>query len=188
MLRHRLIVAIPVLLLSGASALAGDWWTNFWTDWHRNNAWMEPFVYPDRASVCNMNQLQITKGWQLQNTLGDPHFEADNVRLSPTGVNKLRWILTQNPAQARNVFLQRGLSDDVTAKRLAAVQQAAAEMARGPFADVIVSDTPIPSTPSESVVINNAWLTSYMQSIPHPAPKAFTGDTGGGSGGGGGGQ
>jgi len=187
MSRH-LIVAIPVLLLSGASAIAGDWWTNYWTDWHRNNAWMEPFVYPDRASVCNFNQLQIAKGWQLQNTLGDPHFEADNGRLSPTGMSKLRWILTQNPAQVRNVFVQRGLSDDVTTKRLAAVQQAAAEIARGPFADVLVSDTPIPTRSSEWAVSNNAWLTSYMQSIPHPSPKAFTGDTGSGSGGGGGGQ
>jgi hypothetical protein len=185
MSRH-LSVAITVLLLSGTSAVAGDWWTNFWTDWHRNNAWMEPFVYPDRASVCNINQLQITKGWQLQNTLGDPHFEADNVRLSPSGMSKLRWILTQNPAQNRNVFVQRGLSDEVTTKRLAAVQQAAAEVARGPFADVIVSDTPIPTMPSEYAVSNNAWLTSYMQGIPKPSPKAFTSEAGSGGGSGGG--
>lgn len=187
MSRQRLFVSISIVLLSGASAVAGDWWTNFWTDWHRNNAWTEPFVYPDRASVCHMNELQIAKGWQLQNTLGDPHFEADNARLSPTGMSKLRWILTQNPAQYRNVFVQRGLSDDVTTKRLAAVQQAAAEVARGPFADVIVSDTPIPTTQSETVVINNAWLTSYMQGIPKPAPKAFTSDASS-SGSGGGGQ
>jgi len=187
MSRHRLIVAIPILLLSGTSAVAGDWWTNYWIDWHRNNAWMEPFIYPDRASVCNMTQLQIAKGWQLQNTLGDPHFEADNGRLSPSGMSKLRWILRQNPAQYRNIFVQRGLSDEVTTKRLAVVQQAAAEIARGPFADVIVSDTPIPSTPAEAAVINNAWLTSYMQGMPKPAPEAFTGGASS-SGSGGGGQ
>jgi hypothetical protein len=187
MLRQRLFLAISVVVLSGASAMAGDLWTNFWTDWHRNNAWMEPFIYPDRASVCNINQLQIAKGWQLQNTMGDPHFEADNGRLSPLGVAKLRSILTQNPAQYRNVFIQRGLSDDITTRRLATVQQAAAEIARGPFADVLVSDTPMPRTPAQSAVISNAWLTGYMQSVPHPQPEAFTGSTGGSSGGGGGG-
>jgi len=186
MLRQRLFLVTSVVVLTGASAMAGDLWTNFWTDWHRNNAWMEPFIYPDRASVCNINELQIAKGWQQQNTLGDPHFEADNVRLTPTGMSKLRWILTQNPAQFRNVFVQRGLTDDITTRRLAVVQQAAAEIARGPFADVLVNDTPMPSSSAQAVVIENAWLTSYMQSIPHPQPRAFTGDGGMGGGGSGG--
>jgi len=184
MSRQAFFVALPIVLLSCVPAKAGDFWTNFWTDWHRNNSWMEPFVYPDRASVCHMTELQIAKGWQLQNTLGDPHFEADNVRLSPAGVSKLRWILTQNPAQARNVFVQRGLSDDITTRRLATAQQAAAEIGRGSFSEVLVSDVPLPNTPARNIVATEAYLAGYLQSMPKPAPKAFTGDISGGSGGG----
>src|SRR5262245_55406477 len=120
---RRIIAAVFVLVsLAAAPALAwnGNWWNCFWTDWHRNNAWMEPFIYPDRASVCRTFDIEIAKGWQLQNLLGDAHFEPDNNRLSPAGMIKLRTILTQNPNQFRNAFVQRGLNDEITSRRVAA--------------------------------------------------------------------
>ena len=154
----------------------GGAWHNFWTVWHRNNAWMEPFVYPDRASICNVNELQIAKGWQAQNLLGEPHFDPDSNKLSPAGLTKLRWILTQSPAQYRNVYVQRGINDEVTAKRLAAAQLAIGEVARGPVPEAMVSDLQLNNMPAEYVNGVNTWFNGYMNGISKPQPTAFQTD------------
>jgi len=186
MLRQRLALAITITLLAGSKAVAGDYagsdcWQNFWTDWHRNNAWMEPFVYPDRASVGTFMEAQIAKGWQTQSLLGEPHFEPDNSKLSPAGVYKLRAIL-QNPSLAHPVFVERTWSDETTSKRLAAVQRAVAEISRGPMPDVLVSNMQLHSTPADSVNGVNTWLSAYMQGMPKPTPRAFQNNDSGSGG------
>ena len=190
MSRLKFVLFVALALLSAAKANAGgdpnatDPWNRFWTDWHRNNCWTEPFVYPDRTSVCTFFDAEIAKGWQLQCLLGDPHFEPDNSKLSPAGIYKLRAIL-QNPSMAHPVFVERTWNDETTSKRLAAVQRAVAEMTRGPMPEVLVSNTPLSSAPADQVNNVNTWLTTYMQTMPKPAPKAFTTDansSGGGSG------
>jgi hypothetical protein len=189
MSRQRFAWAIALALLPALQAFAGDpsdnsgnWWENFKTDWHRNNCWPKPFVYPDRASVVNFNMAQINKGWQASNLLGAPHFDADGSKLSPAGMTKIRMILTQNPTQYRNVFVERGLSDEVTSKRLAAAQQAVNELARGPYSEVVVSDMALPTSTAESVNAANTWLTTYQQSFPKPTPQAFQNADSSGSG------
>ncbi|HEY2882889.1 MAG TPA: hypothetical protein VGJ15_10655 [Pirellulales bacterium] len=183
MLRQRFVLA-AVCLLCVATSFAGDEsctqgtvpgspWHNFWVQFHRNNNWPEPFVCPDRACVSNMLDAQTAKGWQMQNMLGDPHFEPDNMHLTPTGMMKLRYILTQIPMQYRTVFVERGNTDDVTSRRLGAAQTAAAEITRGPMPDVVVSNLPLVSTPAEQVYGTNQWMSSYLQSIPKPVSKAF---------------
>jgi hypothetical protein len=171
--RQRLSIATALILFTAVPAAAGDWWTNYWTDWHRNNAWTEPFIYPDRASVCRTFDLQIAKGWQMQNLLGDHHFEAEGNRLSPAGMIKLRTILTQNPNQFRSPYVQRGLTDEITTRRLASTQQAAADIVHGPFPDVFVSDTQLVGTSAEYVNGVNTWFTGFMQGISKPQPEAF---------------
>ena len=103
----------------------GDPWHNYWVDWHRNNCWPEPFVEPDAESVYTAFQVDIIKAWEQQNLLGDPHFEPNSYKMSPAGLIKLRWILTQNPPEFRTPFIERTASDEITARRLAAAQQAA---------------------------------------------------------------
>jgi hypothetical protein len=193
MSRQRFAWAIALALLSALPAFAwdpednsGSWWQNFKTDWHRNNCWPKPFVYPDRASVVNFNMVQINKGWQATNLLGAPHFDADGSKLSPAGLTKIRMILTQNPTQYRNVFVERGMTDEVTSRRLAVAQQAVNELARGPYSEVVVSDMMLPTSTAESVNSANNWLTGYMQSMPKITTEAFQSadSSGGGSGGG----
>jgi hypothetical protein len=188
MFRFRFTLTITLLLGAAASVFAGDVsngyqpnspWHNFWVDWHRNNAWTEPFVQVDTASVWNVVDMQVAKGWETQNLLSDAHFEADNSKLSPAGRLKVHQILTQNPSAFRSVFVARGWSDEVTSRRLAAAQTATAQMASsGSFAmaPVLVSNAQPATTSADNVAGVNTWYSGFMTSVPKPQIKAFQQD------------
>lgn len=110
-----------------APAVAADAWHNFWSgvkrDFHRNNCWPDPFVYPDRAGVIQPFAVQVQNGWRLQNLMADHHFDANSQQLTLAGKEKVRWILTQAPERFRTVFVQRGVSAEQTATRVDSVQQ-----------------------------------------------------------------
>ena len=194
--RFRLVMTIVVLaaFMAGMAGMAsageggyreGDPWHNYWVDWHRNNCWPEPFIGPDAASVCAAFRADIVKGWEQQNLLGDPHFEPNNSKLSPSGMIKLRWILTQNPPEFRAPFVEPALTDEVTARRVAAAQQAAIELAPSMPVNVAVSDMRMFTTPSDYVTGVHDWFGKFMKAIPNPQIQAFqnttsTGSTGGG--------
>ncbi len=191
MKRQSILIAIVSLLIAPIFARAGgdsgpEWWRNYWTSWHRNNCWPEPFIEPDEASVCTMFSCEIVKGWEMQNLMGEPHFTPDNSKLSPAGMIKLRWILTQNIPEYRLPFVERGFSDDITARRMAAVQQGCGELMPSVAPRVAVSEMRMMCTPSDSVTTTNDWFAKYMRSIPNPQLPAFQSNNGGASGGGGG--
>ncbi len=178
---RRIVLALTLWSATLTPVIGADWfsngWHNFWTDWHRNNCWPEPFVYPDRASVWAVMDAQAAKGWQLQNLLGPAHFEADNEKLSPAGMAKLRNILTLNPTNYRTVFVEQAWSEETTAKRLDATQQAVAKIVQGPLPEVLVSDIRFIGTPADYV---NAVNTKWMQNLPDPKlPPPQTIDNGG---------
>lgn len=195
MLRPRFALAMLLFLGATVPALAGgdgSWvnnddnpWHEFWNDWHRNDCWMQPFNYPDRSSVWNIFDAEVAKGWEMQDLLSEAHFEAGNSKLSPAGKLKMHWILTQNPSPFRTVFVARAWSDEVTTKRLAAAQLAAAQMASpGPMPTVLVSNSEPVSTSADYVAGVNTWYSGYMTSMPKPQPEAFQNadSSGGGSG------
>jgi hypothetical protein len=169
LMSRRIVLALAVWFVAVAPGMAADWFTNswrsFWTDWHRNNCWPEPFVYPDRASVWCVVDAQVGKGWQLQNLLGPAHFEPNGERLSPAGMAKLRNILTQNPSDYRTVFVERAWTEEGTARRLDAAQQAVSRLVQGPMPEVLVSDSHFIGTPADYV---NTINTKWMQNLPDP--------------------
>ena len=61
-------------------------WDCFWdrvhVDWHRNNAWPEPFNLVDRAAVKTPIAVMVDRGWQLQNTIPDQLFNAETQELT----------------------------------------------------------------------------------------------------------
>jgi hypothetical protein len=186
MLRPLIVLTMTLMLGVAGSALAGDVsngyqpnspWHNFWVDWHRNNSWPEPFVEIDTASVWNVVDMQVAKGWETQDLLSDAHFEADNSKLSPAGRLKVHQILTQNPSAFRTVFVARGWNDEVTSKRLATAQLAAAQMAgSAAMPPVLVSNAEPATTPADYVAGVSTWYNGFMTSIPKPQVKAFQQD------------
>jgi hypothetical protein len=185
MSRRRLALTIAVLFAAVVPALAGGEggyqpnspWHNFWVSWHRNNCWPHPFTEVDSASVWNMVDAQVAKGWEVQDLLGDAHFESDNSKLSAAGRLKVHAILTQNPVAFRTVFVARGWTDEITAKRLAAAQLATAQLAEdGPMPAVLVSNSLPATTTADSVAGVTTWYAGFQNTIPKPQTKAFQQD------------
>ena len=128
------ILALLVLSLVQFSATSAQaqWFGNFWhefkSDYSRNKHWPEPMVQNDRMAVAVPIGMMVSKGWQKQMLLCDYHFEANSEQLNQAGEMHVRYILTQAPIRHRTIFVQRGLTPDVTADRIASVQQTVMRM------------------------------------------------------------
>jgi uncharacterized membrane protein YgcG len=180
-------------IVVSASPAQAQWFSNFWDgvhrDYNRNVAWPEPFLRPDREAVLTPFALMVANGWRRQNLLSDYHFNEESQQLNLAGETKLRFILTQMPPARRIVFVQRGLTGDVTSKRLDLVQQAAVNVVGDKaIPQVVESDLPNDGTPADDI---NAVARRFQSTSPDPrlskASSSAGGGGGGGSGGGGGG-
>lgn len=180
------LVATAGITLAVAPAQAqhlGDRWGHFWNgvcvDFHRNNAWPEPFQSADRAVTRLPFCIQADNGWKMQNTIGTYLFD-DNNQLNTAGDLLVKWIVTQAPIHRRAVFVLKGDSAEATAARVASVNAAVTKYAGGAMPPVMVTDT----EPS-------GWSGSYVDAIGQrlqdtiPPPRLPSGGSGGGGGGGG---
>ena len=191
MRRLLMVCGLALMFLLQGSQARADWhtlkvkWDCYWdrvhVDWHRNNAWYEPFNLVDRESVRAPIAIMVDKGWQLQNTIPDELFNSETQELTRAGELKVQWILTQMPARRRAVFVLRGSTPDITATRVKSVEKAAAGVVGGASTLITVTDV-IPRDGSASYYerIN----ISYESSIPPPRLPAMqeTGDSAGGGG------
>lgn len=120
----KVLAPVAALLIAG-TAQAG--WHEFWarakTDYHRNNAWPEPFQTMDRNSTREPFELQKNNGWRLQNTIGTLLFDKNTNEVNQAGDQQIRWILTQTPPNRRAVFVLRGDTKEVTDQRVDSVQR-----------------------------------------------------------------
>ncbi len=168
-----------------AAPAQADWatmkakWHCFWDrvhlDWHRNNAWPEPFTLVDRQAVKVPIATMVDRGWQLQNTIPDELFDPETQTLTRAGELKVRWILTQMPAHRRDVFVLRGATPEITDLRLQSVEKLAADTVGGAPAMITVTDL-IPRGGSASYY--ERVSTSFDATAPPPRLPAM--DTGGG--------
>jgi len=135
MRRIVLVAGVALVLLGQSRPAEADWhtlktkWHCFWDrvhlDWHRNNAWPEPFVQVDRQAVRTPIEMMVDKGWQLQNTIPHELFDLETQELTRAGELKVQWILTQMPTRRRIVFVLKGNTAEVTQTRLESVEKAA---------------------------------------------------------------
>jgi hypothetical protein len=177
------VFVVWTILLAAAPAKA-QWWSNFHDGckraYHRNNAWPEPFFWGDREAAMKPFGIQVANGWRRQNLLSDYHFNEHPGQLNLAGESKLRYILTQMPPSRRTVFVQRGLTPDVTAQRIELVQRASSQIIPGGFvADVVESDLPNDGWPADDV---DAIARKFQATRPDPRLKDAS-DSEGGSGG-----
>ena len=182
------LIAINGLALAADSARAQSWrnrWDHFWhsvhVDFHRNNAWPEPFVSADRAAQREPFRLQADNGWKMQNTVGTMLFDGNN-QLNSAGDLLVKWIVQQAPMHRRAVFVLKGDTAEQTASRVASVNAAVAKYAGGATPPVMVTDTEPTGTPGSQV---DAISQAYQSSTP--SPRLPSGGGGSGSGGGEGG-
>lgn len=171
-----LVVCTVVLSASHAQAQGyrNTCWDTFCRDYHRNVAWPEPFVQPDRRSVEMPFAIQVANGWRRQNMMSDYHFSEDQPQLTLAGESKLRHILTEMPPSRRVVYVQRGLTPDVTAQRIDTVHRTAHRM--GLAAEVTETDLPNDGWPADAIdSVARKWNAT------RPDPR-LPDNSGGGSG------
>jgi hypothetical protein len=142
-------LGLGLLLLTGqplTSQPCHAGWNEFWhrvhLDWHRNNAWPQPFVVADRASVCAPFVTMIDNGWRLQNTISSELFHPETQELNTAGKHLVTWIVTQAPEHRRTVHVLRGPTTQASLARLDSVQQTIASiLPQGQLPPVVLTDT-----------------------------------------------
>lgn len=175
---QRILLAVGISLivfLQGTSARA-DWqsfkakWHQFWDrvhlDWHRNDAWPEPFVQVDRRAVRSPIARMVEKGWELQNTVPDELFDPESQELTKAGRVKVRKTLTEMPIRRRMVFVQKGQTAEMTQTRLQSVEKAATEVVGEGAVGMISVTNLIPQ--SRSGDYYQRVKTQYEESMPAP--------------------
>jgi len=166
--------ALVIGLLCVDHAQAG--WHEFWhrtkVDFHRNNAWPEPFQQADRAVTREPFAIMANNGWRMQNTIGTYLFD-DNQHLNRAGEIKLRWILTQAPVHRRAVFVMQADTPEETAARVESVQLAISRMMpSGPLPPVMITDTEPEGGSGEYYDAINRALQSSLPSPRLPSSSA----------------
>ena len=176
MRRTLALLAIVTVMSTTATAHAG--WHEFWQrvklDFHRNNAWPEPFVSADRQLVQQPLAMYAQQGWRLQNTIGDELFKDDSNDLTLAGKFKVTQIVTQYPLGRRGVYVLRGDSEEATAYRVKQVQEAvaAARPTRGTPPVVVTRIVPRGGSGSYYHSVNSG----FQKSIPAPVLPEASGD------------
>ena len=162
-----------------------QFWHRCEVDWHRNNAWPEPFLSADKMAARAPWCIMADNGWKMQNTVGTFLFDSESQRINQAGDLLVKWIVTQAPIHRRAVFVLKGDTAEITNARVRSVEAVVAKYASGCAIPVLLTDT----EPA-------GWPASYIDSITQqfnatiPAPRLPSGGQSGGqsSGGGGGGS
>ncbi|WP_254510311.1 hypothetical protein [Anatilimnocola floriformis] len=155
-------------------------WQSVHRDFHRNNAWPEPFQSADRAVTREYFCIQVNNGWKMQNTVGTFLFNPETQELNRAGELQVKWIVTQAPIHRRAVFVLVGDTPEDTQRRVLSVQNYISRIVPGgQLPPVMITYTqPEGASGAYFDAINNAM----MQSIPAPRLPGGAG-SGGASGG-----
>lgn len=174
------VLVTSLLSLPTASADWHSFWARVKVDWHRNNAWPEPFRYSDRQSVYAAFAAQTAKGWQVQNTIGDVHFDPESNKLTRAGVSHVYSVLVNSPPQRRIVFVQQAFDEEITEKRLDEVQQTIARLMPGRAMPEVVRTENAPAT--GKATYPNMIHEKFQQAIVSPVLPAASSSSSSSSG------
>lgn len=73
--------------------------------YHHNTYWPLPYINDDRDSVHAMIEIQNQNGWIEAMTLYDYHFDKETQELNAPGLDHLYWIMSDVPAETRQVLV-----------------------------------------------------------------------------------
>ncbi len=171
-------------LMLAASPLAASEFKHFWysckQDFHRNNYWPEPFIWPDRAAVCAPFAVMVHNGWRMQNTLGAHHFREGTSELTEAGKLKVLWIVTEAPASYRTIYVERADNPQMTSSRIQHVQSTAAGLAmEGVSPPVLETHIPARGWPADQI---DAITRRSLDTMPDPRLPAAASSGGSSSG------
>lgn len=163
------VLAVGLTTTSMTSVSQADWHSfvaRSRLDWHRNNAWPQPFIAQDRIAACSPFVTMAYKGWCRESTLSNVHFDPETNLLTEAGKRRVRQIVTTHPPEHRTVFVVQGYSDRFTAARTDSVQQSVARfVGNGAMPEVrMVAIEPRPA-PADNV---QGVAEKYKETQPPP--------------------
>jgi hypothetical protein len=177
-----LVIVTAGLALPGEAQAQFGIWRRKALDYERNKHWPEPFIHWDRDAARAPWIVQIDRGWELQNTVGDFHFHRETNQLTTAGEHKLEWIVHEAPVHRRTVFVQRGRTADETATRIDAVQQAVAKvLPEGPLPEVLATTLSPPGAPADIIDRVYRGRDAAQPAPVLPAAQASSGSGGSGN-------
>jgi hypothetical protein len=176
----RLLVIVAAIGAIGFGSIsqthAGErfnrWWAKCKYEFHMNSIWPDPYILPERAVTRAPFDIMVAKGWQEQNTLTEDHFVPGEATLSETGRIKVADVLINSPPQYRTVFIEKSWTGNLTAERMAAVQEYVAE-AMPELSPVAVAET-MRKRPGISAEYTNQVLEQWQSTQPAPRLPAGT--------------
>jgi len=154
----------------------GDVWHSIVRDTKRRHCWPEPFVCPDRNDVRAPFALMVNNGWRVQNMLADHHFVVGTGELTEAGRRKVRWVLTEVPADRRIIYVHRAEEAELTAERVDSAKKLAAKLIQGGGQPPMVLETGIPvrGWPAAEVDLINRKFEATTPDPRLPAPQSET--------------
>jgi len=177
-----LILVVGMVVANVASPCQAGWdefWHQVHVDFRRMNCWPDPFRQMDRQAAVVPFESFKDAGWRLENTLVEFLFTEDQ-ELTHAGKLKVRHILTQVPAHRRTIFVLKADNQEMTDRRVDAVQRAAADiLPEGTLPPVLVTDQ-IPRGGSGDYL--NLVNRKYRESIPAPVLPSSEGSESSGEG------
>jgi hypothetical protein len=162
-----------MLACCGCAVQALAFWPEFGYHVHHgykaNVQWPSPYLCPDRLHVRTPFDLMVQNGWRRQNLLSPHHFNEDCTALTTAGELKIRWIMTQAPEQYRQIFVERSVNPEHTAKRVEIAQAYASQV--GLAEQPLVSETYLIAEGRPASVVD-AIGTRFQESMPPPVLPA----------------
>jgi hypothetical protein len=136
-------------------------------DYHRNNAWPQPFTDDSVRQTVAPFEVMKQNGWRLHNTIGNELFRDGDGALLAAGNNRVNWIASQAPADRRVVYVLRGRTEAETAARLASVRDTLSRVQiNGPAPQLMITEIePTTASGARLTQINRDWLDVL------PSPK-----------------
>lgn len=176
---QRLTNLLAILVVGSFVSQAHAGWNEFvqrsLLDWHRNNAWPQPFVHTDRVAVCAPFVIMRQNGLCGEFTLGDQHFDPVSQTLTEAGQMKVADVIRRQPKDLAKVFVMRGRDEEQSAIRLDSVQQMVAKVIPdGALPEVNFVDFSPRGFPAGYV---DAVGRKLDATVPNPRLPAFTSTT-----------
>jgi hypothetical protein len=140
-----------------------------------NEMWPWPYVCPDRIAVREPFGIMVNNGWRRENLLGAHYFNPETNQLNAAGELRVKWIMTQEPPQRRNIFVERELDATVNSQRIAAIRDYAVKVAPDSRAPQI-AETNLMSEGRPAAIVDFT-NTKFQQSMPIPALPAAQSST-----------
>lgn len=176
---QRTILAIVALaslggLVTSAQAVWLDEQAHYIKSGYRQNRmWPWPYVCADRIAVREPFCMMVSNGWRRQNLLGAHHFDVTSHQLTSAGELRVRWIMTQAPAERRTIFIERDVDPTVTAERLATARAYVSQVGTpdGQLAQVVESHLISEGRPASVVDATNV---RFQESMPPPVLPAVS--------------